>query len=241
MNSPDSRIGTDTTGFDWAALKVTPFILASAAKQEHKASTQLYLECINQVMQDPDIDVHVLLSPGVSGDNQVYTAESEEDLSEEIETITGRSVLPMDMIVVIGRDVLDGGLTEDEMLEVAMRDVGVHINNLWPIADPEAGWAKDEIGQAAISATLVSAHEVIRMADDHGAAVERVKYRAEAAMLEKMKMSKGGLHQKIAEDKQTFQILEMTCKQAFETLGKYMDLPATAENIAISARLSIPK
>jgi len=236
MNFPGQKMKLDKMPASWEALTVAAYVPEAAATKIQKANLDLYRECVGQILEDWEMQVHVLMMPEMRGTNLVYTADEEEDIAASVEAITGTQVGALDMIVVIGKDLLDREVGEDEMLEIAMNDLAVHLDKLWPVADRTAGWAGKHIGWAAVAATISGAHGVLRLLEPAEAIMERIQDAANSGMVGEIRMKSGKMELMMEQNRTAFEAVRVICRTAFDTYGDYLPLPADGRRIAETAK-----
>lgn len=196
----------------------------------------LYSECVRQVISDDEIRFHVVLMPDMTGSHFLFAAGApeEEDLANDVEMILGIDIGPDDCIVLLGRQMLQIERNEDEMMEIVLGDIALHIDRVWPVADRSSGWMGSYIGYAAISSIIASAHNVLKMLAPSDALISRIKDRAEEGLKGDKRIRCA--YRELAQNRPAFEAIEMVCDTAHETQGCYMTLPNTARNLRNTAK-----
>jgi hypothetical protein len=196
----------------------------------------LYKECIRQVISDDEVRFHVVLMPEMTGSHYVFSANvaEEEDLANAVENILGVDVGPDDCIVLLGREMLRKDRNEDEMMEVVLADIALHIDRLWPVADETCGWMGSYIGVATLASIIACSHDVLKMLSPPEALVTRIKDMASNAIRNDKRLRTPKLE--IPQNRAAFDAIEMVCDHAFETQGVYLTLPNTARTLRNAAK-----
>lgn len=235
MNTPGKPLKAPAIA-GHAIPRQVSFVKAEEATPAQRAAMDLYLECCRQVVLEEDFGIHVLVMPGCPEPTTVYCPSEEEAIGRALERLTGREVADGDMVVVLGDPVLDGNLSEDQMLELALADMASHIDRLWPIADRSTGWLGRHIGWAAVAGVMAGAHAVLRLMESADAVMERIKDAAGKGIVTE------ALH-RIGEERQcqltarpALEAVENICDTAIETHGEYLNLPAAGRVIAEAAK-----
>jgi hypothetical protein len=196
----------------------------------------LYKECIRQVISDDEVQFHVVMMPSMTGSHFVFSANvaEEEELSNAVENILGVDVSPDDCIVLLGREMLRTERNEDEMMEIVLADISMHLDRLWPIADPTCGWMGSYIGVATLASIIACSHDVLKMLSPPDALVTRIKDMASNAIRHDKRLRTPKLE--IPQNRVAFDAIEMVCDHAFETQGSYLTLPNTARTLRNAAK-----
>lgn len=133
--------------------------LASRTRREgtrdHEAASSLYEECWRCFVTPKAGRLHVLEQPSMDCGSVLYAAIDEPGLCDDVAAMTGERPKEADAIVVLGREVLEGDLSVDEMAEAALYDVAAHLNRIWPVSGGPAG-------EAAYVSVLVASHRVFQ-------------------------------------------------------------------------------
>lgn len=221
----------------YSALKISPYVKESAATRVQAANLALYRECFSQIIRDDAFKLHVLMMPNMTGKNVVYTASNDEDMAASVAALTKVSVGPDDMVVIVGDDMLDGPLTEDDMLLLVMADVAQHIDCLHPVADRTLGKFGRHIGWAVVASVILGSHDLLRMVEDDMDLIDRVKKSAHNG-IEKEARAKGpgDFNTVLDQNKNLMVAVDKVCDAAFETYGDYTSLPASGAVIAMAAK-----
>lgn len=199
----------------------------------------LYSECIRQVISDDEVKFHVVMMPEMSGSHFVFSANvpEEEDFADGIEAILGIDIGPDDCIVLLGQQMLQTERNEDEMMEIVLADVALHLDRLWPVTDATAGWMGRYIGVASIASIIACSHDVLKMMSPADAIVTRIKDMATKAILNDVRVLRfHAPHLEMAQNRQTFEAIELVCDNAFDTQGCYLTLPVTARTLRNTAK-----
>jgi hypothetical protein len=194
----------------------------------------LYSECIRQIINDDEVLFHVVMMPEMTGSHFVFSANEEEDLADGIEAILGVEIGPDDCIVLLGQQILLEERNEDEMMEIVLADVALHLDRLWPVTDETVGWMGRYIGAAAIASVIACSHDVLKMMSPADALVSRIKDMATKALLNDMRVLTPRLE--MAQNRPSFEAIELVCDSAFDTQGCYLTLPNTARTLRNSAK-----
>lgn len=220
----------------YAIINPAPHVPDRMADARHTANRDLYLECCRQVIRPDDFTIHALMMPAMAGSTIVYTVEESEGMAEEVEALTGNEVCEGDMVVVLGRDLLDGDLGENEMLEMALADIANHINSVWPTADRTSGRIGRHIGWAAVAGIIAGSHPVLRLLEPNDAVMDRIKDAAGDGIIAEIKGRTKDDRQAVLQNRPAMEAVETVCNQALETYGNYISLPATGLTIAAAAK-----
>lgn len=196
----------------------------------------LYRECVGQVLRGEEVRFHIVKMPDMTGLHYVYGARNEEDegFIGDIEKILGVEVKENDCVVLLGREMLSVERNEDEMMEIVLMDIAVHLDRLWPVADVTTGWIGHYIGRAAIAAIIASAHDVLKMLTPEDALVSRIKDMAGDGLLNDNRIKSP--QQETKQNRPAFDAIDLVCEQARETQGCYLTLPVTARQISNTAK-----
>ena len=196
----------------------------------------LYKECLAQVIGDDEVRFHVALMPEMTGSHYVFSANSreEEDLADAIEAILGVEVGADDCIILLGREMLSRDRDEDQMMEIVLSDIAVHIDRVWPVADTTAGWVGSYIGSAAIASIIASAHDVLRLLSPPEALVNRIKDMMTDGLLNDRRIRNALVE--LAQNRPAFEAIENVCDMALSTSGGHISLPTTARNLRNTAK-----
>jgi hypothetical protein len=196
----------------------------------------LYEECIRQVISDDEVRFHVVRMPEMTGSHFVFSANApeEEDLANAVENIFGVEVGPDDCIILLGRELLLQDRNEDEMMEIVLADIALHLDRLWPVADSTCGWMGSYIGVAALASIIACSHDVLKMLSPPDALVNRIKDLASDAIRHDKRLRTPKLE--IAQNRSAFDAIEMVCDHAYETQGAYLTLPNTARTLRNAAK-----
>lgn len=235
MNRPGKlQKSRNIAGF--AIPRQIAFVRAQDAKPTHREAIDLYLECCRQVLLEEDFGIHVLAMLGCPEATTVYCPSEDDAIGRAVERLTGRTVSDGDMVVVLGDPLLDGGLGETEMLEVALADIATHIDCLWPIADRSTGWLGRHIGWAAAAGVMAGAHAVLRMMEPAETVMERIKDAAGKSIVTEVRHRIGEERQSQLTARPALEAVEHICDTATETHGEYVSLPAAGHVIAEAAK-----
>lgn len=195
----------------------------------------LYGDCIRQVINDDEVIFHLVPMPDMKGSHYVFSVSDGEDhLADDVEGILGVDVGPDDCIVLLGQMILGVERNEDEMMQIVLADVAVHLDRLWPVADETAGWMGAYIGFAAIASIIASAHDVLKMLAPQGLVVEQIKLTSEKAILADKRLRDPKLE--IPQNRPAFEAVYLVCDKANETQGCFITLPNTARNLRNAAK-----
>lgn len=195
----------------------------------------LYSDCVRQVISDDEVIFHLLPMPEMEGSHYIFTvADGEDDLADDVENVLGVNVGPDDCIVLLGKMLLGVERNEDEMMQIVLSDIAVHLDRLWPVADETVGWVGDYIGYAALASIIASAHDVLKMLSPPGIAVEEIKTTSENALLADKRIRDPRLE--IPQNRPAFEAIEQICDRALETQGSYLTLPNTSRNLRSAAK-----
>lgn len=213
-----------------------PYVPDGMADPRHIANRDLYLECCGQVIREDDFKVHALMMPTMAGAAIVYAVDEEEGMADEVSALTGAEVNEGDMIVVLGRDLLEADFGENEMLEAALANIAGHINRIWPVADRTSGRLGRHIGWAATAGIIAGSHEVLRMLEPNDAVMDRIKDMAVNGIVLEIRGRTRDDRQAVLQNRPAMEAVENVCNQALETYGNYISLPATGADIAAAAK-----
>jgi len=236
MNTPGKLRKARTTLNVSAIFNPAPYVPDGMAETRHVANRDLYLECCRQVIRSDDFNIHALMTPGMAGTSIVYVAEDEEGLAEEVEALTGAEVEEGDMVVLLGRDILEGDHGETEMLELALGDIAGHINRIWPAADRTSGKLGRHIGWAAVAGIIAGSHPVLRLLEPNDTIMERIKDTAGDGIVAEIRGRTKDDRQAVLQNRPAMEAVENICNEALETYGNYISLPATGSAIATAAK-----
>lgn len=195
----------------------------------------LYSDCIRQVINDDEVMYHLVPMPEMTGSHYVFTiADGEDELANDVERLLGVEIGPDDCVVLLGQMMLGVERNEDEMMQIVLADIAVHLDRLWPVADETAGWMGAYIGYAAIASIIASAHDVLKMLAPQGIVVEEVKITSEKAILSDKRIRDAKLE--IPQNRCAFEAIYLVCDKALESQGCFLTLPNTSRNLRNAAK-----
>ncbi len=226
---------TDTIG-EFKVSQVPAIKVGGQLSHLARQMGDLYQDCIRQVICDDEVQFHVVMMPEMTGSHYVFSANApeEEELVNAVESILGVEVGQDDCIVLLGREMLHKERNEDEMMEIVLADISMHLDRLWPVADPTCGWIGSYIGVAALASIIACSHDVLKMLSPPEALVTRIKDMASNAIRHDKRLRTPKLE--IPQNRAAFEAIEMVCDHAFETQGSYLTLPNTARTLRNAAK-----
>lgn len=218
-------------------MTATPYVPSEETLRSHQANISLYRECYDQIIRDPNIKLHILPMPQMDGLTTTYTIDQEIEFAQAIANLLEHSVGTDDMIVVAGKELLNGEFTEDEMLEVVLGDLALHLNKLYPVADRTSGKLGTHIGWAAVASVICSAHEILRMIEGDIKLLDRVKDASLQSMRNEIRFTgKNNVEMVCRQNSGHLKAVEQVCKKASATFGDYLSLPTTGASISVAAK-----
>jgi len=202
--------------------------------EDHKLAFEmrnLYLECVSHLLCDDTFRVHVLLVPGMWTDHFVVPATEDPDLDQAVERFTGNSVGPLDMIVIMGKNLSTTARTEDEMTEIVVADISEHINRLWPIADRSSGWVGPHLGWACIAGMLTTAHPILK---EHGHGIDQIRAKTVSRVMSNRRYK--SVQDFRDENGCSVVAINRICDRLVSTNGEYIAVPARVVDLVEAGR-----
>ncbi len=198
----------------------------------------LYKECLSQIVKDENIAFHVLMMPTMTGHHYTYALQDEEDLAQDIANLHNVVIRPNDCLVILGHDILNQDISEDEMLRIVLSDVAFHIRRLKQITHDKHSCHGKIISWAAITSVLVAAHPIMRTftgIDDSGPSIEVLTFKEEirrrAVKALEIDRKYNALTPESMCEKIAAKIIGRVCAVSEKTKGGYISLPASIDQI----------
>lgn len=237
MNTPEKIMKAKTLKTSSVpGFGVSTYIADKEATPAQLGSRDLYIECCRQMVRADDFGIHVLMMRNMKGASMTLHVDGDSSLTEDVAALTGAKVAEGDMVVMLGEDLLNGDLSEDEMMEVALADIARHIDHCWPVADKSTGWLGSHLGWATVAAVIAGAHAVLRMFEPADAVMSRIKDAAGKVIVDETRFRHSDARLAALQNRPALEAVENVCDQAFKTHGDYLSLPAKGAAIADAAK-----
>lgn len=201
------------------------------AKIQAVAMRDLYKECVSQLINQGSMKFHVLMMPSMMGNHFTYAMRDEDGFDQAIADLLNVQVLRSDCVVILGHDILTSDLSEDQMMEIVIADVALHIDRLSPVADKSTGWVGSYIGWSTVAAVLAAAHPVLRMLEPEIFLNDRIKNAGIISIIQDQRTPKSDSQKHRA----AFQAIEEICTMVDDEKGGFITLPATGAEISSAA------